>query len=189
MKEQEAEDIPVKSQFLAWFPDLGNVQIQNPLTEEVAVSVDGRTLWHGAKTFHGNSSCLPEPKWPTVIYLSDWTLRKGNYPDISFTLRSGDAKCHHGPPVTVRAHVGQAINGDQANHGPAGSVMVICSDLECITRTVTLGSWSKVHIGSLDYGFKVLRVEMAKWKPSKGPRSCITAYHIQGIRWRLVSLL
>lgn len=93
------------------------------------------------------------------------------------------------PPLIVRANVGQVINGDQANQGPAGSVVVIGPDLECITGTVILGSWSKVHIGSLDYGFKVLRVEMAKWKPLKGPRSCIIAYHIQGIRWRLVPLL
>lgn len=57
-----------------------------------------------------------------AIYISDWTLGKGNYSDISATLihRSeltaipGDAKWCQVLPVRVRTHRGQVINGGQS---------------------------------------------------------------------------
>lgn len=133
-----------------------------------------------------------------AIYISDWTLEKGNYSDISTTLihRSeltaipGDAKCCHVLPLRVRTHRGQVINGGQSHCGPNGPMVNVSPDLECIIGTDILGSWSNLHSRSLDSELEVLRVGMAKWKPVPKGHNCESKnITTQNIGWRLVPLL
>lgn len=66
----------------------------------------------------------------------------------------------------------------------------VSPDLECITGTDILGSWSNLHIRSLDSELEVLRVGMAKWKPVPKGHNCESKnITTQNIRWRLVPLL
>ena len=135
-----------------------------------------------------------------AIYLSNWTLGKGNYPDIlttlsrrpELTLIPGNAVSSRSL-VRIRAPRAQVINEDESMSSSPWthrSMVVISADLECVIGMDILGSWSNLHIVALDCGLRILRVGMAKWKPLPMEQDHESKYITpQGIRWRLVPLL